>query len=184
MGAALYPAYRNGLAERASHLISRSQQEFLLWSHDVGRTLVHSAPASRTPPHDLRVSVLEVLTAPFKETTDALLSHSPFPPLPPPYALARCKVTSKAGFEAHGRDVKTVLILFAYSTVTATSTAAAASRLSSMIGLEKGREVLLWRPWSEVEMPPEPGGNASSSDKPPTLLCTRFLVTPRPKHVS
>ncbi|KAG8855837.1 hypothetical protein FRB96_006659 [Tulasnella sp. 330] len=175
---------RNGLAERASHLISRSQQEFLLWSHDVGRTLLNSAPSSRTPLHDLRISILGILTARFKETTETLQSYYPFPPLPPPYALARCKVTGTAGLEVNGRDVQKVLILFAYSTMTATSTAAAASGLSTMMGLEEGREVLLWRPWFQVEMPLALNGDVSSPDNPPMLLCTRFLVTGRPQNVS
>ncbi|KAG9017275.1 hypothetical protein FRB95_009029 [Tulasnella sp. JGI-2019a] len=169
---------RNGLAERASHLISRSQQEFLLWSHDVGRTLIHSAPATRTPPHDLRVSILKILTMPSKKDANALPDF-PFPSLPSPYALARCKVTSTAGYQTNGRKVEIVLILFAYARVSATLTAAASSRLSMMVGLEKGREVLLWRPWSEVEIPPVEADDQASAGML-TILCTRFLVTSRP----
>lgn len=186
--------HRNGLAERASHLISRAQHDFSLWSHDVGRTLVHSAPSAKTPPYDLRVSVVSILTAAFKETVDALEEAGlDFPPLPPPYALAKCKISRAGKDETAWKDGQDVLVLFAYSTVTANSTAAAAARLSTMIGLDQGKELLLWRPWIEVNLPARRHSGetreevlgtetAKGRSGTPALLCSRYLVLPAPRR--
>ncbi|KAG8952665.1 hypothetical protein FRC04_004027 [Tulasnella sp. 424] len=141
---------RNGLAERASHLITRAQNDFSLWSHDLASSLsntpdirTYTAPRQRKPvkpiPPDLRLVITETLT-PF-HTKDFARPYRMTGP-PPSYCLARCKIKDT--------DVEDLLVLFSFASTPGHGYPV--QSISSPRGLEEGAEVLVWKPWIDVDL--------------------------------
>ncbi|KAG8928847.1 hypothetical protein FRC01_005278 [Tulasnella sp. 417] len=140
---------RNGLAERASHLINRAQNDFSLWSHDLASSLSNAQDirayansrqnkAVKPIPPDLRIMISETLTS--FHTKD--FSRPSRMVVPPSYCLARCKIK--------GTDVEDLLVLFSFATTSGHGFAVPS--ISSPKGLEVGAEVLVWKPWIEVDL--------------------------------
>lgn len=140
---------RNGLAERASHLITRAQNDFSLWSHDLASSLsntqdirTYAHPRQQKPvkpiPPDLRLIISETLTS--FHTKD--FSPPSRMVVPPSYCLARCGIK--------GTDVGDVLVLFSFAT--SSGQGFAVPSISTPKGLEVGAEVLVWKPWIDVDL--------------------------------
>ncbi|KAG8982286.1 hypothetical protein FRB90_006899 [Tulasnella sp. 427] len=142
---------RNGLAERASHLLTRAQNDFSLWSHDLAsslsvaqdiRTYTTGAPRQRKPVKpvspDLRLLVTETLTTfhtkEFKPSSRMIV--------PPAYCLARCKIKDT--------DVGDLLVLFSFAG--SGGHGFAVPSIASPRGLEAGAEVLIWKPWIDIDL--------------------------------
>ncbi|KAG8939763.1 hypothetical protein FRC00_013561, partial [Tulasnella sp. 408] len=140
---------RNGLAERASHLITRAQNDFSLWSHDLASSLsnvqdirTYANPRQHKSvkpiPPDLRLIITETLTS--FHTKE--FSRSSRLVVPPSYCLARCKIKDT--------DVGDLLVLFSFATTSGHGFAVPS--ISSPKGLEAGAEVLVWKPWIDVDL--------------------------------
>jgi hypothetical protein len=143
-------AVRGGLAELAQDIISRSNTDFSLWSKEIAH------PDGRTNSHT-RLEVLEVLSRNPKETPES--SAGSYNPSSTVFSvLARCQTLDLA-------DDQSGLVLFSSRSSTASS------RVSNIKGIDIGKEVHIWEPWSEATVV---GPGAHRSKK--VLLCSRFMV--------
>jgi len=166
---------RNGLAERASQMLSRSHTVLSLWQLET-ETLVRSF--RRLTP-DLRLRIVQVLCIP--SCTDRFSQ-----PSTRRFGLALCEVLNneKPGMGSRQRTSAMILL--------SDSLPSSELGVRSAAGLEKDRDILVWRPWHEVEMPfdlevpfaipfgDEPGNSAQQGGwyerGMATLLCSRFLI--------
>lgn len=139
---------RNGLAERATNFLSRSQTAFTLWHKETQSSLVSS---SRRPTADLHLRILNIMHQPSPST------HSrSSPPL-----IALCRIIKKNQDSASSElksNIYPVLFSFLKPKSSATSTS------TSKDCLEQGKEVYVWKPWHIVQLP-EPGIDISISTK-------------------
>ena len=170
-------------------MINHAQNDLALWSHDIGRSLsaesqnVRSVGATTQP--DMRLSIREILID-FRIREQAheelgLKNHAAHS-TGPPYALARCKVLrlyQKAAMldvKGKGKQVDSepainsdIIVLFSFSTVSSSSSAAAV-RVNSVVGFDEGKEVMVWKPWINVPSSREISANTNTSSIRPTVI--------------
>ncbi|KIM77412.1 hypothetical protein PILCRDRAFT_825380 [Piloderma croceum F 1598] len=137
---------RNGLAERASNLLSRSQTAFTLW-HKETSSQFSSATTARRPTADLHLRILKILHEPPPST------HSrPTPTAHPIIAL--CRVLNKpqnSRNEAGLAESDIYPILFSSLSPISSNLNPAARE-----DIKMDKDVYVWKPWYTVELP-EPG---------------------------
>lgn len=144
---------RGGLAELAQSFISRSHTDFSLWSKEI------TYPDGRTNPHT-RLEVLEVLSRNPRETPEFSTSNCNTQGIVFS-VLTRCQALDLA-------EEQSGLVLFSSRSSTTSS------RVSDIKGVDIGKEVHIWEPWSEATIA-SPGAQ-SSTRREKVLLCSRFMV--------
>ena len=179
---------RNGMAERAQHLISRSQTSYTLWQKEIETT--HSSGC--VPKSDICLRVVEVLHS-------AYTSSSPGTSSSLRSILARCHVVSNVALHHPMEDPHHTggyipsaegYVLFSFSA------GGHNSRAGVTQVLNEGTYVYVWKPFYEVQLrstpltsfpvseaSPEPDVNhptvaTETLEKLQTaLLCSRFLIS-------
>ena len=144
---------RGGLAELAQNLISRSNTDFSLWSKEVAH------PDGRTNSYT-RLEVCEVLSRNPRETPETSTGSYNVQGIVFS-VLTQCRALDLA-------EDQSGLVLFSSRSPTT------ASRVSDIKGVDIGKEVYIWEPWSEATIA-SPGAQ-SSSRREKVLLCSRFMV--------
>jgi len=155
---------RNGLAERASNLLSRSQTAFTLW-HKETSSQFSSATTARRPTADLHLRILKIL---HDSSSPSLHLHSRSTPTAQPI-IALCRVLKKPRIGAELTESDIYPVLFS----------------SVREDIKEGKDVYVWKPWYTVELP-DPGifvdyedmqfGLGKSRRSREALLCSRFFV--------
>jgi hypothetical protein len=175
--------YRNGLAERASNLLSRSQTAFTLW-HKEASSQFSSATTARRPTADLHLRILKILHEP------SLPAHSHSKPTSTAQPIiALCRVLNKPQNSSTGAgltesDIYPILF-------SSPSPLSSNSNPAAREDIKEDKEVYVWKPWYTVELP-EPGilidvdmqlgdewelGRSRRSRRSrEALLCSRFFV--------
>ena len=184
--------YRGGLAERAERFLSRSSTNFSLWQAGFAKQL-EGAKHTR---EDLRLRISSILS----HTRNTTRSFSDGLPRT---AIARCTEVLQDGQDGPDgpagkgegspqppQEEGTVVFLFADH----------ASSISSAVHFKEGREVRVWRPWQEIELPEViidrrlhlpaavstrgvsatgtgTTGTGTDRKRRTALLCSRFLVS-------
>ncbi|KAF8524974.1 hypothetical protein JB92DRAFT_2877835 [Gautieria morchelliformis] len=163
---------KGGLAELAEHRLSRFSTNFSLWQAGFARQLETTKPIKE----DLRLRVLSILSY-----TSTVRSFASSVDGPPRSAVTRCMEVCQGSLDKgkHSREEGTVVFLFASH-----------ERISSALTFQEGREVCVWRPWQEIEIPevfdqmplrPIEMETHPTPREPPTgrrtaLVCSRFFV--------
>ncbi|TDL25743.1 hypothetical protein BD410DRAFT_837210 [Rickenella mellea] len=158
---------RNGLAERADHLMTRSRTAYSLWQKEVETQLA----SSRQVTPDLRLQVMRIVHTSHKPTfngTPGALYN----------VLAQCRVMKDDS--SHETEVEEGTVLFTFNDPT--------RRVDPGETVPEGINICVWRPWHEVEISSDvtrrPEGDISSIENvekrvaQTALLCSRFLVMP------
>lgn len=144
---------RGGLAELAQNIISRANTDFSLWSKEIAH------PDGRTNSHS-RLEVREILSRNPKETpessTGGYISQGMISSV-----LTRCQTLDSAKDQSG-------LVLFSSRSPTASS------RVSDIKGIDIGKEVHIWEPWSEATIVTT--GAQCSMRREKVILCSRFMV--------
>ena len=160
--------HRGGLAERAERLFSQSSTNFSLWQTGFTRQL----EGAKHTKEDLRLRVESIISYTKSTTRPSMSSADALPRT----AITKCREVLPDMLEKpdSSPQEKTVVFLFAnHKTV------------SSAVGFEEGKEVCVWRPWQEIELPAVHDQSHLPTMEvrtPPTasngaaLLCSRFLV--------
>lgn len=85
--------------------------------------------------------------------------------------LARCECLDTPQDKIH----RIILVLFKSSTLPGTlSTEGVRKRVADTSTISVGREVLMWQPWTEIQLSLGIEGTSESSDM--AILCCRFMV--------
>jgi hypothetical protein len=158
---------RGGLAEQADRLFSRSSTNFSLWQAG----FVKQLEGAKQTKEDLRLHIVSILSFTRNTTADAL----------PRSAIARCsEVLQDASDRTESNPQEgTVVFLFAKH-----------DRVSSPVNFQEGKDVRVWQPWQEIELPEVlnqldspakevrtlPNSQVPAAGKRTALLCSRFLV--------
>jgi hypothetical protein len=140
--------YRNGLAERASNLLSRSQTAFTLW-HKETSSQFSSATTARRPTADLHFRILKILHEPSPSAHSHSKSTSTVQPI-----IALCRVLNKPQNSSIGAgltesDIYPILF-------SSPSPISSNSNPAAREDIKEDKEVYVWKPWYTVELP-EPG---------------------------
>jgi hypothetical protein len=141
--------YRNGLAEHASNLLSRSQTACTLW-HKETSPQFSSATNARRPTADLHLRILKILHEPSSHS--AHHSHSRSTPTAQPI-IALCRVLNKPqniiGAGLTESDIYPILF-------SSPSPISSNSNPAAREDIKEDKEVYVWKPWYTAELP-EPG---------------------------
>jgi len=163
----------SGLAERAENLLTRSDMSFSLWQTSFLKQLC----SCKRLKADLRLHIISI-----QSYTHHPGSSSTFSGLPRS-AITICRevITDNYGVTG-GSQPQQGMVAFLFSNH---------ETVSSALNFKQGKDVFVWRPWQEVDMPgtdsddpfvipsidactpptsQDPGGRRTA------LLCTRFLV--------
>ena len=150
---------RNGLAERASRILSRSHTAFSLWQRETDSLL-----STRRLMPDLRFRVARILhLTKLTERSRSLPSHRS--------GVVLCHPIDAKGDIDTLREEMHMLLLCCSSSVSD-------MRVSNVGELKENREIYVWHPHYEIELPATlqtlVGRGSNKSAK--ALLCPRFLV--------
>lgn len=157
------------MAEHASQILSTSHTAFSLWQRETETLLT----AGRLNP-DLRLLVMKVLhiTKPLDRSRSSSAGRS---------AITLCRVLFNKN-SAEIRKDETCLVLLSSPSHTSDT------RIGLFGELEENRELCVWQPWHQVELPSDTAadslnasdcvgdGNVGESGTRVALLCSRFLV--------
>jgi hypothetical protein len=167
------PLRRGGLAERAENRLSRSSTNFSLWQAEFARQLEGNKPMKE----DLRLRVLSILS--YTSTMRSFASSDG----PPRSTVTKCMDVHRGSLDKSKQSLEEATVVFLF---------ASHERISSALTFQEGREVCVWRPWQEIELPEvfdqlplhpiemetSPTSRVSHSGRRTALLCSRFFVLP------
>ncbi|KAF8584413.1 hypothetical protein K439DRAFT_1660756 [Ramaria rubella] len=162
---------RGGLAERAENLLSRSNTNFSLWQS----AFVKQLEGSKYPKEDIRLHVVSILSC-TKHPGSPSISNGL-----PRNAITTCREVLQETREGDGSPPQQGTVVFLFS---------GNGKASSSVGLEVGKDVCVWRPWQEIDLPAAydplhqplvevklpPSGSQRPGGQRTALLCSRFLV--------
>lgn len=144
-------AIRGGLAELTQNIISRANTDFSLWSKEIAH------PGGRTNSHT-RLEVREILSRNPKETSESSTGGYNTPGIVFS-VLTRCQTLDPA------KDQSGLVLFSSRSPI-------GSSRVSNIKGVDIGKEVHIWEPWSEATL----ATTHSSTRTEKVILCSRFMV--------
>lgn len=161
---------RGGLAERVEHLLFRSSTNFSLWQAGFAKQLERA----KCTKEDIRLRISSILS--YTKNTTGISSNGL-----PRTVITKCTKVLQGAPEGNGNSPQEETVVFLFSNH---------DRVSSAINFQEGKEVCVWRPWQEVELPevldgiplpalkvgalPTPG--EFTTGRRTALLCSRFLI--------
>ena len=158
----VYP--RNGLADFASRVLSRSHTSFTLWQRETETNL-----STRRITPDQRFTVTKILH--LSELSEHLRA-----PNSVRFAVAHSQLICDETDLGADMQKERVLLL-------SCSSATPDLRVSNLSGLEEGCEVHVWQPCHDVNLPMDIHGYCNPRSRlevedivPTALLCSRFLI--------
>lgn len=129
--------YRNGLAERASNILARSQTAFTLWHKEMSSI----SSSSQRQSADLHFHILRVLHEPSPPSYTHPHSRSASSTHP---VIALCRILSKPSNEGGNDLTKDIYpVLFSCHDP---------PKFNQRERFEEGRDVYVWKPWYAVEL--------------------------------
>ncbi|KDQ54496.1 hypothetical protein JAAARDRAFT_60490 [Jaapia argillacea MUCL 33604] len=144
---------RNGLADHASRVLSRTQTSLSLW---------HKSPSNLSSAADMRVTIVEILhIAPTIDRSSPL----------PRSILARCQIVPET--MSPFSQPRPIFVSFLFPS----STALDSTRVAGEADFQVGKEVNVWRPWHTIDLPSEgkQDGRPPAGESP-AILCSRFSI--------